>query len=113
MSMNVAEMGIPRGENLTPAEQRQVERHRDALTESTGAPVSWDAAKADWLQRCACEWRQRRQEHMLGLQREEIAKYRWLQSEKAHCDIGRQAAVEWVQKHAAAWRKWYEETFPD
>ncbi len=113
MSTEFAERESPRRGRLTAAEERQVERHRAALEERCGREFSLDEAEADWLMNCACEWRQRRQEHMLNMQREEISKYRWLQCEKAQCDIGRQAAVEWVQKHAAAWRKWYEEAYPD
>lgn len=98
-------------DGLTPAERRQVEEHRRAMSAECKRQVDWDSAKTDWLARLAADWRKRRQEHMCELQREEIARYRWLACEKAQRDIGRQAAVEWVQKHAAAWRKWYEETF--
>jgi hypothetical protein len=48
---------------------------------------------------------------MLTLQREEIARYKWIASEKACCDMGRQAALEWVIHHAAAWRAWYERVY--
>lgn len=113
MASEVLQLGIPLQDGLTPAEHRQVERHRAVLSEQRGTAVSWEAAKQDWLCTRATEWRQRRQQHMLNLQREEIAKYRWIESEKARCDLGRQAAVDWVQRHAAAWRKWYEETFTD
>lgn len=106
-------LGVPLRDGLTPAEHRQVERHRQLMMQSARGPVSWEAAKSEWLAKCACEWRKHRFEHMLALQREEIAKYRWIKSEQAHRDIGRQAAVEWVQKHAASWRRWYEETFTE
>jgi hypothetical protein len=103
--------GIPMSDGLTPAECKQVERHLNILCQQGAGLVNWETAKSDWLARCACEWRKQRQEHMLALQREEIAKYRWIESEKAKCDLGRQAAVDWVHKHAASWRCWYEETF--
>lgn len=106
-------LGVPLQDGLTPAEYRQVERHRCALALQERCQVSWERAKADWLARCATEWRKHRFEHMLALQREEIAKYRWIRSEQVQRDIGRQAAVEWVQKHAASWRRWYEETFTE
>jgi hypothetical protein len=106
-------LGVPLEDGLTPAEYRQVERHFTVLAQKESAPISWEQAKNDWLAHCAAEWRKRRFEHMLALQREEIAKYRWIRSEQVHRDIGRQAAVEWVQKHAASWRRWYEETFTD
>ncbi len=39
-------------------------------------------------------------------QREEIEKYRWIESEKAGRDIGwKRASEEWKQKHLAAWKR--------
>ena len=96
-------------EDLSKAEQYQVEQHRKALEETLGEVVSTDTATASWLAHHADQWRQQRQEHMLEMQREEIARYRWIRSEEAHCDLGRQAALEWVQKYAKEWRQWYED----
>ena len=43
---------------------------------------------------------------LLRAQREEIEKYRWIESEKAGEDIGwERAAVEWKWKHLAAWKR--------
>ncbi|MBI1319764.1 MAG: hypothetical protein GC168_12565 [Candidatus Hydrogenedens sp.] len=98
---------------LTPAEQHQIERHKYYMSQRLGYDVGMEAAKRDWLSNHAATWRKRRQEHMLCLQRAEIAKYRWIRSEQEHRDMGREAAMEWVQKHAAAWRHWYEMNFLD
>jgi len=107
-------MGITMAmKSLSRAETYQVERHKYFLSQRAGHDVGFDAALEDWNRHYAAAWRKRRQEHMLSLQRAEIAKYRWLRSEEARRDIGREAGIEWVQKHAAAWRKWYEETFLD
>jgi hypothetical protein len=39
-------------------------------------------------------------------QRREIAKYKWIESEKAGCDIGWQRALEeWLQFHFPAWAR--------
>lgn len=39
-------------------------------------------------------------------EREEILRHKWLESEKAHHDIGfERALLDWVVKHRAAWRK--------
>ncbi|HUJ08398.1 MAG TPA: hypothetical protein VL171_00075 [Verrucomicrobiae bacterium] len=44
---------------------------------------------------------------MIRYQREEIQRYRWLESEKAGRDIGwERAEREWRRQHARAWRRW-------
>jgi hypothetical protein len=39
-------------------------------------------------------------------EREEILRHKWLESEKAGCDIGfEQALTDWIVKHRTQWRK--------
>lgn len=39
-------------------------------------------------------------------EKEEILRHKWIESEKAGCDIGFEAAlVDWITKHRAGWRK--------
>jgi hypothetical protein len=39
-------------------------------------------------------------------EREEILRHKWIESEKAGCDIGfEQALTDWIIKHRATWRK--------
>lgn len=39
-------------------------------------------------------------------EREEIMKHKWIESEKAHHDIGfERALTDWIVKHRAKWRK--------
>jgi hypothetical protein len=39
-------------------------------------------------------------------EREEILRHKWIESEKAGCDIGfEHALTDWIIKHRAAWRK--------
>ena len=39
-------------------------------------------------------------------EREEILRHKWLESEKAGCDIGfEQALTDWVVKHRSQWRR--------
>jgi len=39
-------------------------------------------------------------------EREEILRHKWLESEKAGCDIGfEQALTDWLVKHSAQWRR--------
>ena len=46
-------------------------------------------------------------------EREEILRHKWLESEKAGCDIGfEQALTDWIVKHRAQWRKERQATKP-
>ena len=39
-------------------------------------------------------------------EREEILRHKWLESEKAGCDIGfEHALLDWILKHRSNWRK--------
>lgn len=39
-------------------------------------------------------------------EREEILRHKWLESEKAGCDIGfERALLDWILKHRSNWRK--------
>ncbi|HTJ01105.1 MAG TPA: hypothetical protein VL527_19635 [Dongiaceae bacterium] len=39
-------------------------------------------------------------------EREEILRHKWIESEKAGCDIGfERALTDWIIKHRAKWRK--------
>jgi hypothetical protein len=44
-------------------------------------------------------------------ERAEILKHKWIESEKAGCDIGfERALVDWIVKHRSKWRKARHET---
>jgi hypothetical protein len=48
----------------------------------------------------------------IDAQVEEIQKYKWLESEKAHKDIGGdKAAEEWISKYAKDFHNYYFEVF--
>jgi len=95
-------------EKLTNGELREIERHKYFLSMDRGYDVGWETAKADWLANFADAWRAERQRHLLAMQREEISKHCWIESEKAHCDLGQQAKIDWIRKYAARFREWYE-----
>lgn len=98
---------------LKKAELREIERHKYYLSLAKGEDVGFEAAAADWLSRYAQQWREERQRKMLALQREEINRYKWIQSERASQDLGGQAVLEWIQKYAAHWRDWYENEYEE
>lgn len=100
-------------QNLPPSELRAVQRHQGRLADQWGRTVSFDTALDHWLQHVAEQWRQRRQMHCLELQRLEIQKHKWIESEKARCDLGTRAVFDWIEHYAADFRTWYEHEVDD
>lgn len=96
---------------LTQAEQCAVIYHRDSLNREWGRSVSLDEAREDWLRNHADAWRAERMRMMLALQRDEINRYKWIESEKAQRDLGREAVFDWINKYAAQWREWFEQEY--
>lgn len=94
---------------LRKAEQIAVLKHRESLSVARGNEVSLDSALAHWVEHCAAEWRARRLATMLELQRQEILRHKWIESEKARRDLGSEAVFDWISKYAASWRQWYED----
>ncbi len=97
--------------SLKKAELREIERHKYFMSLERGADVEFETAASDWLDKYAQEWRETRQRRMLSMQREEINRYKWIQSEHAHRDLGGAAVLDWIQKYAAHWRDWYENEY--
>ena len=48
-------------------------------------------------------------EEFLSAEIAEIQRHRWIESEKAGCDLGQRAAIDWVQKYSAAFRESWKE----
>jgi hypothetical protein len=44
------------------------------------------------------------------LEREEMQRHKWIASEKAGRDLGQAALMEWIEKHAAAFRAYVTHT---
>jgi hypothetical protein len=43
---------------------------------------------------------------LIRVQQEEVAKYKWIESQKAGQDIGwERATTEWLEKHFAGWER--------
>jgi hypothetical protein len=98
---------------LSRAEQRQVELHKYFLSQKRGGDVGFETAARDWFEKHSQEWREERHRRMLAMQRDEIARYKWLRSEEACRDLGAAAALEWIRLYAASWREWFEKEFND
>jgi hypothetical protein len=50
-------------------------------------------------------------EEFMRLQREELEKDRWIESEKARKDLGSSTYMDWIKKHAKAFREYIESKF--
>jgi hypothetical protein len=44
----------------------------------------------------------------LEVQCEEIRKHKWIESEKVGYDLGQCACIDWIKKHAASFRGYWE-----
>ena len=47
-------------------------------------------------------------EEILQIQIREILKHKWIMSEKEGRDLGEEAVRDWIDKHAAAFREYWE-----
>lgn len=92
-------------EELTPDERKAIETHKYFLSQQAGRDVGMAYAIAHWLVHHAAKWRYERLRKELEEQWKEIEKHKWIESEKAGRDMGSSAAVDWINKHAAAWRR--------
>ncbi len=75
--------------------------------------MGFETAAKDWFEKHSQEWREERHRRMLAMQRDEIARYKWLRSEEARRDLGAAAALEWIRLYAASWREWFEKEYND
>lgn len=100
--------GMDPGRAHGKAEYLEVRHWQRHLCGVCGREVPYDEAEKDWLVHCAVAWREGQQQAMLSLQREEMLKHKWIESEKAHRDLGPQAVLDWINNYAAQWRSWYE-----
>ena len=98
-------------ELIEEAELRAINRHKYYLSQQQGEDVGFDAAAKDWFENFSEVWRERRHQRMLEMQREEIKRYKWIQSERARKDLGRSAVEDWIHNFAADWRMEWEQTY--
>jgi len=91
------------------AEWEAILEHQKKLSSRAGQEVSIEAAIGDWLEHFSRDWRRERISRALQSEREEILRHKWLESEKAGHDIGNSAVSDWIGKHAARWRKCWED----
>jgi ABC-type proline/glycine betaine transport system substrate-binding protein len=95
------------------SEKRAIQRHYSRLCVQSARDISIEEAVEDWEMNHAARWRRERHYQMMVLQRREIDQHKWIESMKAGCDLGRNAQLDWIHKHAAQWREWFEECYDE
>lgn len=98
-------------EHLSRAERIAVEKHRIRLASESGSDVDLAEALADWMEHHSLQWRKERHSSMMAMEREEILRHKWIESEKRNRDMGSEAAFDWIRRYAAVWRQWFEENY--
>lgn len=98
---------LPDGQ-YSEAEMRAIDRHKYYLSQQAGLDVGLEYAIRDWLKHHAARWRRKRLRRDLADQKEEMLKHKWIQSERAGADLGKEALEDWIKYYAAAWRRWKE-----
>ena len=90
------------------AERRAFKRFEANLASTAGNLPVGTTALDIWIRDHSADWQRRGQLTAAQMQAEEIRKYRWIESEKMNCDLGKAAHMKWVRLYAAEWRQWFE-----
>jgi hypothetical protein len=98
---------------IEEAELRAINRHKYYLSQQQGEDIGFQVAAADWFTNYSEAWHQKRHSKMLEMQREEIKRFKWIESEREQRDLGRSAVEDWIHKHAAEWRVNWEQSYDD
>jgi hypothetical protein len=46
----------------------------------------------------------------LRIQQDEMERHKWIESEKAQCDLGQQALSDWIRHHSKAFARYWRHT---
>jgi len=95
--------------NFCPAERKAIEVHRYRLSEKYNRYVSIEEAIRSWLRDYSQMWREKQMKKSVRAQLKEICKHKWIQSEKAGCNLGKAAVEDWIKEYAQIWRQRWEE----
>ena len=90
---------------FSPEEWDAIKVHRYFLSREYSRYINISEAMRSWLKSYAIKWRGDRVKKAHLAQIEEIMKYKWLESEKAGRDLGKEAILDWIDKYAGGWRR--------
>ena len=63
----------------------------------------------EYLENLVIEEAKKDYRRFMKFQKEEIEKYKYIQSQKAGYDLGNDCCIEWINKFAKNFKKWYFE----
>jgi len=98
-------------DNSRPFSRREwnaIQIHRFYLSQKWHRYFSIEETVRSWLRNYSQEWRDRQMKKSAQAQLEEISKHKWIESEKAGCDLGVAAVEDWIKNYAHMWRKCWE-----
>jgi hypothetical protein len=91
------------------AEQVAILDHRFYLSIALERQASFDETLRSWEAGAGRPWRETKMVRDRTAQVKEIERHKWFMSQHVGRDIGWEpAAFDWIEKHAAAWRDWWE-----
>lgn len=90
-------------------EWKSIQIHRYYLSQKWHRYFSIEEAVRSWLRDYSPEWREKQMKKSSEAQLQEIFKHKWIESEKAGCDLGAAAAKDWIKNYAQLWRQCWEE----
>ncbi len=95
-------------QNFPPQEWRAIEVHRYFLSQHFCRFFSMEETIQSWLNHHSQLWREEQVRNATLEQLREIEKHKWIESEKAGCDLGSIAMMDWINKYAESWRRQWE-----
>ena len=100
----------PRLSRYWPSERRAILAHRFYLSIEGECTISIECAIQSWESGAGRDWRADKARRDGDEQMREIERHKYLLSQQAGHDVGWElAAKDWVARHAAEWRRWWEE----
>ena len=91
---------------FSAAEARAIRVHKYYLSQAAGYDVGLECAVENWKRYHARSWRNERIRREMEIQRREIEKHKWIESERQGADQGQKAVRDWIDRYAAGWREW-------
>ena len=96
-------------ERYWPSERRAILVHRFYLSLEQKREATLEAALRSWESGICVAWRRDKMRRDGQEQLREIERHKYFLSQRLGYDVGWEvAAKDWIEKHAAAWREWWE-----
>ena len=93
---------------FSPEEWEAIKVHRYFLSRNHSRYIGIREAIESWRSHYALKWRGERTRRGHLAQIEEIMRYKWIESEKAGHDLGKEAVYAWIERYAGDWRREWE-----